>query len=41
MSKLTKIGNVYGFRRLATLYDRRAGHFLAFLSLAGAMLWMR
>jgi transposase len=29
------------FRRLATRYDRRAIHFLAFLSLAAAMLWMR
>ena len=29
------------FRRLATRYDRRAIHFLAFLCLAGAMLWMR
>ena len=29
------------FRRLATRYDRRARHFLAFLCLAGAVLWMR
>ena len=29
------------FRRLSTRYDRRACHFLAFLCLAGAMLWMR
>jgi transposase len=29
------------FRRLATRYDRRALHFLAFLHLAAAMLWMR
>ena len=29
------------FRRLATRYDRRASHFLAFLTLAAAMLWMR
>ena len=29
------------FRRLATRYDRRAIHFLAFLCLAGTMLWMR
>jgi transposase len=29
------------FRRLATRYDRRACHFLAFLCLAGCMLWMR
>jgi transposase len=29
------------FRRLATRYDRRARHFLAFLCLAGSMLWMR
>jgi transposase len=29
------------FRRLATRYDRRACHFLAFLCLASIMLWMR
>ena len=29
------------FRRLATRYDRRACHFLAFLCLAAATLWMR
>lgn len=29
------------FRRLATRYDRRACHFLAFLCLAGAIIWMR
>jgi transposase len=29
------------FRRLATRYDRRAVHFLAFLCLAATMLWMR
>ena len=29
------------FRRLATRYDRRAIHFLAFIHLASAMLWMR
>jgi len=29
------------FRRLATRYDRRACHFLAFLCLAASMLWMR
>ena len=29
------------FRRLATRFDRRAIHFLAFLCLAGSMLWMR
>jgi transposase len=29
------------FRRLATRYERRACHFLAFLCLAAAMLWMR
>jgi transposase len=29
------------FRRIATRYDRRAVHFLAFLSLAAAVLWMR
>jgi transposase len=29
------------FRRLATRYDRKARHFLAFLYLAAAMIWMR
>ena len=29
------------FRRFATRYDRRAAHFLAFIHLACAMLWMR
>jgi transposase len=29
------------FRRLATRYDRRAVHFLAFLCLAASVLWMR
>lgn len=29
------------FRRIATRYDRRAVHFLAFILLASAMLWMR
>lgn len=29
------------YRRIATRYDRRAVHFLAFLCLAAAMLWMR
>ena len=29
------------FRRFATRYDRRASHFLAFIHLAAAMLWMR
>jgi transposase len=29
------------FRRLATRYDCRAVHYLAFLCLAAAMLWMR
>jgi transposase len=29
------------FRRFATRYDRRATHFLAFIHLAAAMLWMR
>jgi transposase len=28
-------------RRFATRYDRRAIHFLAFIHLAAAMLWMR
>lgn len=29
------------FRRFATRYDRRAIHFLAFIHLAAAMLWMK
>jgi transposase len=29
------------FRRFATRYDRRAAHFLAFIQLAAAMIWMR
>jgi transposase len=29
------------FRRIATRFDRRATHFLSFLQLAAAMLWMR
>ncbi len=29
------------FRHLATRYDRRAHHYLAFLCLAAAMPWMR
>jgi len=29
------------FRRIATRFDRRAIHFLSFLQLAAAILWMR
>ncbi len=29
------------FRRIATRYDRRAIHFMAFIHLASAILWMR
>lgn len=29
------------FRRIATRYDRRADHFLGFIHLACAILWMR
>lgn len=29
------------FRRIATRFDRRAIHFLAFIHLAAAMIWMR
>lgn len=29
------------FRRFATRYDRRAVHFLSFIHLAAAMIWMR
>ncbi len=29
------------FRRFATQYDRRASHFLSFIQLAAAIIWMR
>jgi transposase len=29
------------FRRFATRYDRRALHFLSFIQIAAAMIWMR
>jgi transposase len=29
------------FRRFATRFDRRAVHFLAFIHIASAMIWMR
>ena len=29
------------FRRFATRFDRRAAHFLAFIHIASAMIWMR
>jgi transposase len=29
------------FRRIATRYDRRALHFLSFVQIAAAMIWMR
>ena len=29
------------FRRIATRYDRRTTHFLAFIHLASAIIWMR
>lgn len=29
------------FRRFATRYDRRAIHFLSFIQIAAAMIWMR
>lgn len=29
------------FRRIATRFDRRAAHFLGFLQIAAAMIWMR
>ena len=29
------------FRRIATRYDRRARHFLSFIHLAAAIIWMR
>ncbi len=35
------INKLKHFRRFATRYDRRAIHFLAFVQLAAAMIWMR
>jgi transposase len=35
------INKLKHFRRIATRYDRRANHFLAFIHLACAILWMR
>jgi transposase len=35
------INKLKHFRRLATRYDRRACHFLAFLCVAAAVLWLR
>jgi len=29
------------FRRIATRFDRQAAHFLSFLHIAAAILWMR
>ena len=29
------------FRRFSTRFDRRAAHFLAFIHIASAMIWMR
>ena len=29
------------FRRIATRFDRRAAHFLGFIHLAAAILWLR
>ena len=34
-------GKLKHFRRFATRYDRRAVHFLGFVHLAAAMIWMR
>ena len=34
-------GRLKHFRRFATRYDRRALHFLSFIQLAAAMVWMR
>jgi transposase len=33
--------NFNHFRRIPTRFDRRAAHFLAFLQIAAAMIWMR
>jgi transposase len=35
------INKLKHFRRFATRFDRRALHFLAFIHLASAMIWMR
>jgi transposase len=35
------INKLKHFRRIATRYDRRAAHFLAFIHLASSILWMR
>lgn len=35
------INKLKHFRRIATRYDRRASHFLAFIHIASSILWMR
>ena len=35
------INRLKQFRRIATRFDRRAAHFLGFLQIAAALLWMR
>lgn len=34
------VGRLKQYRRVATRYEKRAQHYLAFLTLAGAMLWL-
>lgn len=35
------INKLKHFRRIATRYDRRATHFLAFIHIASSIIWMR
>jgi transposase len=35
------VGKLKQFRRVATRYDKLAAHYLAFVQLASAMVWLR
>ena len=35
------VGKLKRFRRVATRYDKLAAHYLAFVQLAAAMVWLR
>jgi transposase len=35
------VGKLKQFRRVATRYDKLAAHYLAFVQLAAAMVWLR
>ena len=35
------VGKLKRFRRVATRYDKLAAHYLAFVKLASAMVWLR